>query len=67
MRWPKKPTPCPDWTPYLRYTWTTAQVKAWLLRYGGKCLYNGTMYQIKKQNLGCGVYSITFKATDDWS
>ncbi len=51
----------PSWSPYGNYTWTKAQVRAWINANGSWCFYDGEMYLIHSKHIGAGMYSVTFK------
>lgn len=50
----------PNWNPYLVYTWTSKQLKAWYLEYGSSAFYDGALWKPEKRALVSGLYEINF-------
>lgn len=48
------------WNPFLTYTCTLAQIKAWFLANGERSFYNGSAWTLKYKRLCPGVYKVQF-------
>lgn len=56
----KKSTPVPQWCPYLRYTWTRAQLRAWIDANGASAFYDRQLWSVQSRHIGVGRYEVTF-------
>lgn len=56
--------PAPSWCPQLRYTWTKAQVEAWVTANGDRAFHNGELWTIKAKRIIGSSYTVTFVPTN---
>lgn len=50
-----------NWNPYMKYTWTKANVDSWIQEYGSTAFYGGKLWRIFAKRIVGGYYSVHFE------
>ena len=51
---------CPEWSPNLKYIWTTKQIQSWIDEYNNSALYNGSLWEINHKRIFTNRYEVWF-------